>query len=633
MRSRDELDLIAAIADDLAAGIWVATVPDGRFAYANRAFEEIMGIGGLTDVAVGQYSEPYGIYDRDGVLYREDRLPFVRALQTKAAVVVDDIVIHRRDGRRVFVRAHGKPMFDARGEMTHIAIAFFDITPEVEAERARDEAQSRLRRVIASAPIVLWAMDREGIVTFCEGSALQALGREPRDFVGQSAFGLYVGNPAVAEKMRRALAGESVAFSTELEGVMFDVQLAPLRNESGELAGAIGVATDVTARRRAQLQLAQAERLASMGMLAAGVAHEINNPLAFVIGNLDVIAERIARLGDVARPEVLATLGPMIADARTGADRVRDIVRGLKVFSRADEQVLEARDVRVPIETAIGMARNEVRHRAQLTLELAPTPRVLADQGRLVQLFLNLLINAAQCIPEGAAEKNTITVRTRTEGDLVVIEVIDTGVGVPSQVLPRIFDPFFTTKPLGVGTGLGLSICHAIVTDLGGRIEVDTEVGRGSTFRVLLPVAPRDEAASSPAPPQPSTVPRERKNERGRVLVIDDEPPILKIMSSILSEEHEVVTEMRADAALARISAGERFDAIVCDLMMPDMTGMELHEVLAKQAPDQARAMIFVTGGAFTAKAREFLEGASRPTIEKPFDAATLLERVRRQVG
>ena len=157
MRSSEELALIATIADGLPCGVWVAAAPDGRFVYSNRAFDEIMGMGPVTDVGVGEYAVPYGIYGRDGALYPEDRLPFVRALREKTTVVVDDLVIHRRDGRRVYVRAVGKPMVDESGGITHVAIAFFDITREAEAQEARLRAEERLRSVVGGAPIVLFA--------------------------------------------------------------------------------------------------------------------------------------------------------------------------------------------------------------------------------------------------------------------------------------------------------------------------------------------------------------------------------------------------------------------------------------------------------------------------------------------
>jgi PAS domain S-box-containing protein len=540
VRSREELELVAAIADDLACGVWVATAPEGRFVYSNRAFEEIMGMGPEPDAIAGQYAVPYGIFTRGGEQYPESKLPFVQALQARALVVVDDIVIHRRDGRRVFVRAFGKPMVDAQGTITHIAIAFFDITREVEAEKAREE----------------------------------------------------------------------------------------------------GLVRELEARRQtegAKVQLAQAERLASVGLLAAGVAHEVNNPMSYVLGSLELAMGDVESLEGSAPADVLQRLRELLTDAREGSERVRDIVRDLKLFSRVDQERPRSLDVRVPLRASIGMARNEIRHRAKLVESLEAVPPVHADDGRLGQLFLNLLINAVHAIPEGASAKNEIRVSTRYENDRVVVEISDTGVGIEETSLPRIFEPFFTTKPAGVGTGLGLSICHAIVNDIGGDISVtssrgDTphpgERGRGTTFRVELPVARRP--TIDPGKPNEASL----GVRRGSVLIVDDEPLLLKMLASVLSAEHDVTCEARAESALERVRRGERFDAIVCDLMMPQMTGMELHAALVALAPEQAKVMIFMTGGAFTPKARAFVdELGSVGALEKPLDARTLLTRVRAVVG
>jgi CheY-like chemotaxis protein len=210
----------------------------------------------------------------------------------------------------------------------------------------------------------------------------------------------------------------------------------------------------------------------------------------------------------------------------------------------------------------------------------------------------------------------------------VVTEVHDSGSGIPQENLSRIFDAFFTTKPVGVGTGLGLSICHRIISGLGGTLEVASEVGKGSVFRVVLPPA---KAACLPA--RQVSVPVPVRSRRGRVLVVDDEPMIATAIGRTLAFDHEVVVSADAADALERILGGERFDVVLCDLMMPQMTGMDLHSALSTHAPDQAERMVFLSGGAFTAAARAFLDEVPNQRLEKPFDtrqlSALVNERIR----
>jgi signal transduction histidine kinase len=380
-------------------------------------------------------------------------------------------------------------------------------------------------------------------------------------------------------------------------------------------------------RTRIQEQLLIADRMASVGTLAAGVAHEINNPLAALLANLDFTVQALAKVcddagGDGATAALAVRLRELqepLADARDSADRVRLIVRDLKIFSRSDDERRGPVDVARVLESAIRMAWNEIRHRARLVKDFAKTPPVEGNEARLGQVFLNLIVNAAQSMPEGRAGKNEIRVATRLDDQgRVVVEVRDTGSGIPDAILSRIFDPFFTTKPIGVGTGLGLAICHRIVTALGGQIEVESQVGKGTVFRTILPVA-TGEAEEEPAMPVGSA-----SGRRGAVLVVDDEVQLGTAVRRILSAEHEVTAITSAREAIERITRGERFDVILCDLMMPDVTGMELHAEVVRVAPEQAAKVVFMTGGAFTARAREFLDQVPNPRIEKPFEAARL---------
>jgi CheY-like chemotaxis protein len=275
----------------------------------------------------------------------------------------------------------------------------------------------------------------------------------------------------------------------------------------------------------------------------------------------------------------------------------------------------------------VNLAWNEIRTRARLARDVAAVPAVLGTEARLAQLFLNLIVNAAQAIPGGHPEEHEIAISARSLPDCrVAVEVRDTGCGIPEADLPRIFDPFFTTKAPGLGTGLGLSICHAIVAAMGGEIQVESEVGRGSTFRVLLlPAARRDAAAAGGGA-------HAEERRRGRVLVVDDEPFVGTVLRRTLAE-HDVTVVDSAAAALSRVSAGERYDVVLSDLIMPAMSGMDLYRELAKQDPALAQRFVFLTGGAFTATARDFLERERVECVEKPFDVEALRAVVARRMA
>jgi signal transduction histidine kinase len=375
-------------------------------------------------------------------------------------------------------------------------------------------------------------------------------------------------------------------------------------------------------QKKMQEQLVISDRMASVGTLAAGVAHEINNPLAAIVANLELMARDLSVIAKrLDLTDRLHEVFDELSDARESADRLRHIVRDLKLFSRAtDEEHRGAIDVQRVLESSLRMAWNEIRHRARLIKEYSEVPPVEANESRLGQVFLNLIINAAQAIREGDAEHNQIRVITRQDSQgRIVTEIRDSGSGIAPENLSRIFDAFFTTKPVGVGTGLGLSICHRIVSGLGGTLEVESELGKGSCFSVALP------AAQNPAQqPQRPSLPSPARMRRGRVLVVDDEPMIATAIGRTLCFEHEVVVSPDAADALERILSGERFDVVLCDLMMPQMTGMDLHAALSANAPDQAERMVFLSGGAFTAAARAFLDEVPNQRLEKPFDTRQL---------
>ncbi len=373
-------------------------------------------------------------------------------------------------------------------------------------------------------------------------------------------------------------------------------------------------------RRKMQEQLVIADRMALVGTLAAGVAHEINNPLASVMANLELAMRALA-----ARPyaDVATEVNEELQDALEAATRLRDIARDLRVFARADEERLLPIDVRKVMESTLRMARNKLRNRARLATSYTPDAFVSGSESKLGQVFLNLVVNAAEAIPEGHLEEHEIRISTEIVGDDVRVEIVDTGMGMPPAIVERLFQPFFTTKPAGEGTGLGLSICHRIVTSYGGRIEVESTPGVGTRFRVTFPSALPADPTGRISLTGPVSRPR-----NARILVVHADPAILRMVERTLSPAHIVTTATTGKQALTAIEGGARFDSVLCDLSMPEMSGIDFHAAVATIDPSQARRIVFLTEGVFTSRAREFLDASGNGKLEKPFTPTQLVNVV-----
>lgn len=379
-------------------------------------------------------------------------------------------------------------------------------------------SEEKFRALVQTTDGMVFTVDQDGRFDGVHGRSLDLAGVTPEGLVGRQADQIFAfGDPARHRNAQaRAMAGESVRYEWSLPGAgrerHFQTVLSPLRSFHGQIKGLMGVAREITAQKEARAQLLISDRMLTIGTLAAEVAHEINNPLAAVVSNLDYVLS-----GPKAGPTPAAareggalgtadTSGPFddesrlaLEDARQAADRVREMVLDLKLASRVEREPRRAPiDVEGTLDFALRMARHELQQRARLDKHYAGVPAVEGDESRLGQVFINLLMNAAQALPAGQADHQVVRVRTgRTADGQVLVEIEDTGPGIALEHLRQLFTPFFTTKPAGVGTGLGLSICHRIVAEMGGRIEVDTEVGRGTTFRVLLPALPTNPPASA----------------------------------------------------------------------------------------------------------------------------------------
>jgi nitrogen-specific signal transduction histidine kinase len=360
-------------------------------------------------------------------------------------------------------------------------------------------------------------------------------------------------------------------------------------------------------------------RIALLGTLAARLAHEINNPLTFIVPSIELAIEDLRALVDQV-PSLRATLATL-QEARAGAEQASLVARDVRMFSRREPGAVGAVDLRRVLDATLRLAHRDVEARATLVRDYDGVAPVLGSEVGLGQVFLNLLVNAVQAIPAGAPHAQRITVRGREEFGRVIVEVSDTGAGMSEDVQRRIFEPYFTTKPEGEGTGLGLSISRDLVTSFGGTIGVDSEVGRGTTFTVTLKAMPRDCVMSSLPP-----------GRKGRVLVVDDDPLVAEAVRQALATESEVVVAPSGPEALALLAIGESFDAIFCDLMMPEMDGMRFYDEVSYVAGAVTEVIAFLSGGVDDAATEVFLARTGRPVLEKPFDPEGLREYVRERV-
>jgi PAS domain S-box-containing protein len=540
--------------------------------------------------------------------------------------------------RPVRIAVTGIELAEEEEEEEALLLVVEDLSGEERLAALVRSSERRFEEVIEHATDGMVLMDRDGRLSYVNRSAEKMFGWPRAELIGKPLAVLIPERRRREweEDLARSLApgeGPVLGGVQPLEGLRRDGSVFPLEcsvsvyREEGDVV-VLAVLRDVTEQRALTANLMQVDRMVAVGTLAAGVAHELNNPLAYVITNLELLASELpevfAAVHGAAAGQRLAELEHALAEAREGAERVRKIVRDLRVFSRAEEDRREPVALARVLESAVNMAWNELRHRARLVKDFGPTPLVEANESRLGQVFLNLLVNAAHAIPEGNVEANEIRLVARTdERGYAVVEVRDTGYGIPADVLPRIFDPFFTTKPVGQGTGLGLSICRNIVHGFGGTIDVRSTVDQGTVVCVTLPPARLD--AVPAAPPEQRAVPPGR---RGRILVVDDEPLVGGALRRVLEREHEAVAVTTGREALERL-ARERFDLVLCDLMMPEMTGMDFYAEVGRRFPDLAPRVVFLTGGAFTPRAREFLDRVPNERLEKPVDVQNLLALVR----
>jgi PAS domain S-box-containing protein len=499
------------------------------------------------------------------------------------------------------------------------------------AERARDDLAEQKRGVEELSRAVIERVD-EGIA-FVDPDGVTAIWNPMMERITLRTAAEVLGrrfetamldgsdSPLLAqaiERTRRTCAPESVEFATP-NGRQAHLAVVPAGADR-DCQSFIIVLRDVTQQRDLTERMMEMDRMIAVGTLAAGVGHEVNNPLSYVLTNLEFARERMAR----EPGERFRELEDVLGEAVSGARRIRDVVAQLRDMVRP-EQHAPARAVPVArlLDWAAKVANAEIQSRATLERDYDPAASVLGIESEIGQVFLNLMVNAAQAIPPGAAAQHRIRLVTKRAGDVVRIEVSDTGSGIRPEQLGRIFEPFFTTKARAVGTGLGLAISRRIVQQHGGRIDVESELGKGTRFIVELPAA--EAVASVPAPARAQHVP-----ERRRLLIVDDDELVARSLARALRRDHEVVVSSSGAEAMTRLASDDNFNLVLSDIMMSDMGGIELFDRIERDYPDLSGHVMLMTGGLLTDEAKAFQRMHPDRVLTKPIEGGALESLVAR---
>ncbi|HEX4337150.1 MAG TPA: ATP-binding protein [Polyangiaceae bacterium] len=499
-------------------------------------------------------------------------------------------------------------------------IAAVDAREHSDARVARSEA--RANALLDALPDVLVRLSRGGVVLDIRNDESNILGKELHAYQG-GKLDLLLGEreSRIARAVAEALdTGRVSKVFSEVRngdgGRKLEIRVARTSDDE-----CLAIVRDVTQEHEMEARVRVADRLVSLGTLASGVAHEINNPLSYVVANVDYVVEELKSLG----PEVIeSTTGHELLEAlgeiREGGRRIASIVESLRYQARQDDELAAPADANSAIEASLRILDNQLRYRTRVELALGKLPLCLVHERRLVQVVVNLLSNALDAFPARSSDQNLIRIVTRARTDGVELEVQDNGLGVPDTVRDRIFDPFFTTKAPGVGTGLGLYLCHQYVAAAGGTINFETRAGEGTTFRIVLPLAQahRTLSVEPAAPPLPAS----------RILIVDDDALVARSLARML-RGHELVLSGDGESALWECLSRD-FDLILCDLMMPRLDGSGFYKALCEHRPTLAARVIFMTGGAFTSDTRAFLDSVANPCLEKPIHATRLFGAARR---
>jgi PAS domain S-box-containing protein len=619
-------DAIVEAANAAGIGLIVTAVddPDHRPIYVSDAAARVLGYS-----AEELLERPLlSLIASDERLHMQDISD--RARRRERGPTLFETAVRTKDGRRVPIEVSvANTHLDGR----RIAVTFVvDITERIHAEAALVQSEALFRRLIDSAPEAIWILD-ENALCFANAAAAElfgfakqdAAGRSMRDFMHPEEIPAHEARRRLLLQRRERLPAHEYR-ARRSDGRWLNLEVSSMAIEFEGRPAILYFGRDVTELKQVESQVLQGDRLAALGTLAGGMAHAINNPLTYVLLNLEDLSEQLPKLGE--RRWFLPEAVQRLKEAHDGSERVANVVRQMRAFARSDNSVPSPIDVRNVVEAALALVGNELRHRGNLVTEYDEVPLVFATQARLEQALLNLLLHAARALPEASTSLPDVRVAVRRKSaESVLIEVAYADAVRLEEATDVAFDPLASVGSLDAG----LAICHGIVTSLGGEMRIARQPGTGSAFRVVLPAAEwtRAESVAPPAAP-PSLVP---PPARARVLVIDDDPGVGNALRLVLAEEHEVTSLTSPREALKMLFANPDFDIVFCDLMMPELSGVDLYQALYMNRPGYERRLVFMTGGAFMPEEARFVARVKSPIIEKPFDMRRVQSLVRNAVA
>lgn len=534
---------------------------------------------------------------------------------------VDSILEERLNMYRVFRSMHSLAKSNDKTK-TH------SIAKELHSRVAEVEKLGFLSAIVEQAPDAIAYLDKKFRIRYTNPSTSTLLRCSVPELYNNHFSVLFENAVDIEPSAKQALRDQNV-YSKEIhikrkDGSLFwgflSISSLSKMQSINSIEGYIVRITDISEKKKANAMLAQNDRLASIGLLAAGVAHEINNPLTFISLNLESLSEELPELKGIDADKRWE-LAKSAEVANSGAKRIAKIVNDLNTFSRIDENK-EAISLHACIDKAVNLVSNEIRFKAALVRDYSKLPEVFANEGKLCQVFVNLLINAAQSISENDIDNNKIEITTYRKNDYACVTIKDTGSGIAHDNRLHIFDPFFSTKQAGEGSGLGLTICRNHLKSMGGTIEYQLrdeplQNKRGAAFLVKIPIVVKKEK-------EKDTATFVKLHRNGRFLAIDDEPQLLDIYRRLFTKEHELITARSGALAIEILQTDPNFDCIICDVIMPEISGIDIYNWLLEKDPKLIKKLLFVSGGSFTNKTRSFQAQVDAPFLQKPFSTNEL---------